>query len=159
MQSEYKYGFLGGGVIAISFYADEVYGAEIPSVPWMVNIIVFGVIGWAIYLALKEKREANRKEFVFAKAILTGLITCFCMASVAGVYSFSYAKFVNPDKAKQEIAKFEPQWEKQNVPPDKIEEKKKAQELERKLKLKMDLEKKLLEEFKLKEEAEVSKCN
>ena len=121
MQSEFKYGFLSGGVISFCFYADEVYGKQIPSLPWMVNIIVFGAIGWAIYFAMREKREANRKEFIFSKAFLTGAFTCFYMACIVGAYSFSYAKYVNPAKGEQMIVEQKIIWSKEDKSPEFIE--------------------------------------
>lgn len=124
MQPEFKYGFIAGGVISMSFYIDEMnYNNQ--QVLIFVNLIVFAALGLAIYYAMKEKREGNPKEFKFPKAMLTGAITCFYLSCIVGAYSFSYAKFINPNKAKQVTEQKVKDWKEQKIydtaPPDSLE--------------------------------------
>lgn len=124
MNPEFKFGFLGGGLIAILFYADELFGTSYPAFTWVANLVIFAAIGVAVYLAMREKRTSDPATFVFAKALLTGAITCFYISVIAGGYSYAYARFVNPDKAAQVIAAKEKEWTAADKAPDFIEKQK-----------------------------------
>lgn len=117
---EVRIGFFAG-VLSIIVLAIELYsGLNESSWGTVFEFAIFFILSASSYLAVKEKRKTERENIGFSKAFVSGLMTCFVIALMAGAFSFVFTKYVNPQLTEQMVQKAKQVMEDRKLPAEQI---------------------------------------
>ena len=84
--------------------------------------ILMVVTFFTIYMGVKEVREETTTEyFTMGQGFVTGFKIALIAAVLAGVFSFIYQKFIDPDMMERMLSQAEEQWDELNVPEERRE--------------------------------------
>jgi predicted histidine transporter YuiF (NhaC family) len=88
----------------------------------LMNIVIMVVTFFTMYLGIKESRDIESGGYLtMGQAFKKGMAIAAIAGLIAGVFTFIYMKFIDPEMSQRILEGAEDQWDQMNVPEEQRE--------------------------------------
>ncbi len=127
MSISVKWGLITGMVYVIFSLISNMLGIQqggggSPVLGILMNILIMVITFFTIYLGIKESRDQESGGYLtMGQAFKKGMAIALIAGVLAGIFSFIYMKFIDPEMIDRVMEGYEDQWDTMNVPEEQRE--------------------------------------